>query len=1006
VARSPLQRVTGTPYDDAWRAMNQMLIRGSIAAHQRNVFLRNDGRGGFDDVSGTLGLDLDQDGRSFAVFDQDGDGDPDLAVMAARQAPQLRVFRNDFPRRGAALALRLVGKASNRDAIGARVRVETDRMRRVKEVHAGSGFLSQHTKELLFGLGDSRRVVRLTIDWPSGRKQELTDIAPNQRLLIEEGGEPRREPFRAAKALAGAGTLPPAAAPSSSWLYEPFPAPELGRPELRGRPSVVLLWSPESGEPRAAKEALARAGVAGARVALDDSPQGDLAGKSFAILYRHLFMNRQPLLLPTSLLLDPQGGVVKVYRGSLDVAEILRDVPRIAAPPAERLARALPFAGAFHSETAARNYLPYGRELLDQGLPAAAIVAFERAAQGNPTASTLYQLGTLLAKGRQPEKARASFERALALQPDLSEANNDLGALLAEQGDVSGAIERFRAALVSAPDYPDALNNLGYALLLSGRGGEARALYEKALRLQPDFAEAANNLGLILAREGELQEAEPYFRQALRLKPTTARPPTTWRWCSSRATARTRRSRCCRDSSRRTRASRTPTSRSRSCICRRGGSAREWPCCNGFSSATPAIGSPRSCYANLGLAEALSSKRPKHPLTSRHCRAYKFAIHPLWEKWSEPGAVGRPLTFGMALQEGSMRLIRSARAAVGSVLMGLLCFTVAPSLHAQTTSASVAGTVNDTQGAVLPGATVTLTSKTQGNVLTAVTDGQGRFTFPIIRPDTYSLTVTMQGFKTLERTNLVVNANDRATTGILTMEVGGLTESVSVNSRISELQVESGERSFTMGTEALTNIAANGRMMFNFALLVPGRSPRTTTPGPSRLGERPSRSTARGPNSEQHDDRRRREHRHRRQRRQHGDDQHRRRGRGQVPDERLPGRVRARGRRPAAGRDQERHAAVPRLGLLVRPALRLGRQQLVQQPQRGAPAARQRGCDSEGQVVPQRLRLHVGRPGLHPRSVQRGQEEAVLLLEPGVPAPDQSSRAAHHARADRSRAPR
>jgi Tfp pilus assembly protein PilF/peroxiredoxin len=568
VARSPLTRITGTPYDEAWRAINQVLIHQSIAAHQRNVLLRNDGHGGFDDVSGTVGLDLDQDGRSFAVFDYDRDGDPDVVLMAARSAPQLRLFRNDFMGRGAALAVRLVGgssaaseagapgKMSNRDAVGARVTVETDQLRRTKIVQAGSGFLSQHSKELLFGLGPSLRVVQLTIEWPSGRTQVFSDVPVNHRLRIEEGGEPRAEPFRAAQA-APAGAAPPQAAapPSASWLFEPFPAPDFSLPDLRGEPrslsalrghpAVVLLWSAEAAGSRAALLTLARgvsaltlAGVSSLAVALDppeNLPKVRTAaagvtavpvvaatedvGRAFAILYRHLFMNRQALPLPTALLLDAEGRVVKAYRGQVDVDEILRDVSRIDAPPAERLARAMPFGGTLLASAGQRNYLPYGQELLDQGLEAPAIVAFERAAQGNPSASTLYRLGTLLVRGGEPAKARAAFERALAMQSDLSEASNDLGALLAQSGDVPAAIERFRAALVSTPDYPDALNNLGYALLQTGRPQEARELYEKALKLQPDFPEALNNLGLIFGREGDLDRAEPYFREALAKRP-------------------------------------------------------------------------------------------------------------------------------------------------------------------------------------------------------------------------------------------------------------------------------------------------------------------------------------------------------------------------------------------------------------------------------------------------------------------------------------------------------
>ncbi len=552
VARSPLTRVTGTPYDDAWRAINQLLIQRSIASHQRNVLLRNDGKGGFDDVSGAVGLDLDQDGRSFGVLDVDRDGDPDLALMAARQTPQLRVFRNDFRERGASLALSLQGdpgaardgataRPSNRDAVGARVTVETEEVRRMKTVQAGSGFLSQHSKELLFGLGASRRVLRLTVDWPSGRQQVFTEVPLGQRLRLIEGGELEGQPFSAASAPGVAATpLEPGLPPSASWLYEAFPAPDFSLEDLRGqrqslealrgRPAVLLFWTSAVSGSRDAlealtrgQEALTRAGVGSLAIALD--PPADLPkiraaasgmalpvmpateelGFSYAILNRHVFMNRQDLRLPTAFLLDAAGRVVKAYRDRLDVALILRDVPQIEAPAAERLARAVPFPGTLYVPFGLRNYLPYGRELLDQGLEAAAVVAFERAAQASPSASTLYRLGTLLVKSGQAGRARDAFERALAMEPNLAEAHNDLGALLAQQGDVPAAIERFRTALAETPDYPDALNNLGYALLLTGREAEARQLYEKALSLQPDFPEALNNLGLLFGRAGDLR---------------------------------------------------------------------------------------------------------------------------------------------------------------------------------------------------------------------------------------------------------------------------------------------------------------------------------------------------------------------------------------------------------------------------------------------------------------------------------------------------------------------
>ncbi|MGD8896788.1 MAG: TonB-dependent receptor plug domain-containing protein [Acidobacteriota bacterium] len=83
----------------------------------------------------------------------------------------------------------------------------------------------------------------------------------------------------------------------------------------------------------------------------------------------------------------------------------------------------------------------------------------------------------------------------------------------------------------------------------------------------------------------------------------------------------------------------------------------------------------------------------------------------------------------------------------------------------------------------------------------------------------------MPGFKTLEHANVVVNANDDFSAGILTLEIGEMSESVSVLARVTELQTESGERSFTLEGEAIENIASNGRSPFAFATLVPGVSP-------------------------------------------------------------------------------------------------------------------------------------------------------------------------------------
>jgi Tfp pilus assembly protein PilF/peroxiredoxin len=556
VAVSPLTRQPGTVYDDGWRVTNRLLMAdGAQAQHERNVLLRNNGHGGFDDVSGSVGLDLDQDGRSFAVMDLDGDGDADLVVMAARSSPQLRVFRNDYAAgHAAALSVRLIGKKSNRDAVGARVTVETESTRATRVVTAGSGFLSQHSKQLLFGLGRSERIVKVTIAWPSGEMQTLANVPINQRVTIEEGSDAlRAEPFHAAStpntpstSSAPSTSSSPAASPSAShdtrggvWLYQPFPAPDFTAADsdgqerslasTAGHPRVVYFSAsanpPATARPGFDAAALKKAGATVFALAADQA--GDVTG-IYNVVHRYMFDRRVNLQPPTAFLIDVNNAIVKIYSGPSAIAPaaaIVDDIGKLAATSdapaaaAERLTRALPFRGMFLSPPGERSYFQYGLELSEQGYDAPALAAFERVAKVDPSAITFYNLGTLYMKSGRPSEAQAAFERALAANPEYADAHNTLGALIAQRGDFPNAIAHFRRALAAKPDYADAMNNLGFVLFQNGQPQEAVELYKHALQLQPDFPEALNNLGIFFGQQRDLAQAETYFKQAVDRRP-------------------------------------------------------------------------------------------------------------------------------------------------------------------------------------------------------------------------------------------------------------------------------------------------------------------------------------------------------------------------------------------------------------------------------------------------------------------------------------------------------
>jgi len=171
----------------------------------RNALLMNRGDGTFEKRAAAEGIEPRPGGprmalrirgksatkssRSAAVFDYDGDGRLDLVVNNFNERAYL--YRNRFPAKRW-IALHLTGTHSNRDAIGALATIVTGDRTQVRQVHSAGGYLAQSTRTLYFGLPGTDRVERVEIRWPSGRVQELGDLALDTvHAIVEPVGEPK-----------------------------------------------------------------------------------------------------------------------------------------------------------------------------------------------------------------------------------------------------------------------------------------------------------------------------------------------------------------------------------------------------------------------------------------------------------------------------------------------------------------------------------------------------------------------------------------------------------------------------------------------------------------------------------------------------------------------------------------------------------------------------------------------------------------------------------------------
>jgi hypothetical protein len=156
---------------------------------------------------------------------------------------------------------------------------------------------------------------------------------------------------------------------------------------------------------------------------------------------------------------------------------------------------------------------------------------------------------------------------------------------------------------------------------------------------------------------------------------------------------------------------------------------------------------------------------------------------------------------------------------------------------AQITTGTVSGNVKDAQGGVIPGATVVLVSETRGTrSAPAITNEAGNFVFPNVTPDTYTVEVTMDAFKSVKREGIAVSGGDRVGIPPLTIEPGALAETVTVIAESPIVQTQSAERSYAVTSTQIDNLPIPRGNFTSLTAFTPGVVSGGASAGGTRLG--------------------------------------------------------------------------------------------------------------------------------------------------------------------------
>ena len=574
MARSPDKaEETSEEYGKAWAKVLDLIRDGqSWSGNERNCVFLNTGTASFADASAVSGLGFADDGRGLAPVDWDADGDLDL-WLTNRTGPRVRFLLNNSENNERYIAFQLIGVGPNRDAIGAEVELHLSShgdKRYVRTLKAGSGFISQGSKWVHFGLPDNAGVQSVTVRWPGGETANYSGAHAGARWVVSER-DSSIEPWAASKreiSLAdgalpskkesGAARIPIIAPLPILGLAEELPDGTSRRVDTRSSDGLLItLWADwcanckrELNEMSASAGAIETAGVRILAVNVDDPNnrakaasyldkikwpfERSNADKDFLTILetaqKTLSARPKAGAIPTSYLFDSTGKLQFIYRGALSPAQILMDVKRFSGTPVERRKSLSDYEGWWTTDVVPTRLRKMAINLRKAGLPDLAAEYLKgitlRGDQGpapdiaiNKIWGAEVNTGTELFKAGRIGAAAEAFARAVELRPESPEANKLLGVCLQRLDRDSEALVHLQRAAKNDPTDAETQNDLGLSLVKTGQIAAASEAFREAIELDPSLAKAHLNLGVYYAQTSKFTQALECTTEAARLNP-------------------------------------------------------------------------------------------------------------------------------------------------------------------------------------------------------------------------------------------------------------------------------------------------------------------------------------------------------------------------------------------------------------------------------------------------------------------------------------------------------